>query len=165
VGRRGAFVPVKEIESLIAQYGLQPHPEGGYYKETYRSSGSSSPAGFDGPRSFATAIYFLIPEGQVSHLHRIKSDEIWHFYAGGPLTIVEISPEGMLKTTTLGPDNFQYTVPAGVWFGSLPAEGSTYSLVGCTVSPGFDFADFELAERATLLAEFPTAATWIKKLT
>lgn len=158
---------------LIAQLKLEPHPEGGFYRETYRapvliSEGELAPH-FKGARAFSTAIYFLIPAGGRSRLHRIKSDEIWHFYAGDPLKIVEITPNGVLKETKLGlnlaqSEIPQYMVSAGHWFGA-EATGENFTLVGCTVAPGFEFADFELAERDRMLKEFPRAAAWIKKLT
>lgn len=161
------------VADLIAQLKLEPHPEGGFYRETYRapvliSEGELAPH-FRGARAFSTAIYFLIPAQDRSMLHRIKADEIWHFYAGDPLKIVEITPEGVVKETMLGlnlPQSEipQYVVPAGNWFGAV-ATGDNYTLVGCTVAPGFDFNDFELAERDRMLKEFPHATAWIKKLT
>lgn len=157
----------------VSAFAMQPHPEGGYFAETYRStetiSRSSLPARFSGNRAFSTAIYFLLESHHVSALHRIQSDEVWHFYAGGALEVFVIEPTGELTIIRLGSspeqgDVFQAVVPAGCWFGSKPAVGSDYSLVGCTVAPGFDFADFELAERETLLAEFPQHRAVIEKL-
>lgn len=162
------------INSLIQSLGLLPHPEGGYYRETYRADESIAqaalPARFTGDRSHGTAIYYLLNAGDRSKLHRIKSDEIWHFYEGGALLIIAISPAGVLTVTRLGRDFVasevpQHVVPAGHWFGALPAEGSPYALTGCTVSPGFDFADFELADRAAMLAAFPQHRAWIERLT
>lgn len=160
---------------LVRQLGLQPHPEGGFFRETYRASeaiaGPALPRRFGGARSISTAIYFLLEAGQCSHLHRIKADEVWHFYAGDPLIVVEIDPAGRLKTTELGEDGvFQHVVPAGAWFGAIPAEGGRFApmgftLVGCTVAPGFDFADFELADRAALAAEYPAHQDWVRRLT
>jgi predicted cupin superfamily sugar epimerase len=149
--------------ALAKSLGLEPHPEGGFYKETYRSPETVQTD--RGPRSASTAIYFLLPKGAKSRLHRIKSDELWHFYGGGPLRIVEIRPGGEIVETVLSTDNPQHCVPAGAWFGSLPEPGSAFSLVGCTVAPGFDFADFELADRDSLLKEFPSAKDWIEHLT
>ena len=143
---------------------MQPHPEGGYFAETYRAAEripqSALPGRFSGDRAFSTAIYFLLESHHVSALHRIQSDEVWHFYAGGPLEVFVISPTGSLTVIRLGnnPERgevFQAVVPAGCWFGSKPAPGSAYALVGCTVAPGFDFADFELAEPDMMVAEFP----------
>ena len=149
---------------LIALHGLRPHPEGGFYRETYRSGGRTARG-----RRYSTAIYFLLPAGARSRLHRLKSDELWHFYLGGPLTVAQIHPGGRVERTVLGPDaaagqTQQLVVPAGVWFGAYPEPGTSYSFVGCTVAPGFDFEDFEIADAAALLAEFPGAAALIKKL-
>ncbi|GAB4036419.1 cupin domain-containing protein [Spirosoma jeollabukense] len=153
---------------------MLPHPEGGYFAETYRSAETISQAAlpdrFNGARAFGTAIYFLLERHHISALHRIQSDEIWHFYEGGTLEVSVISPTGELTIIRLGrnPDQnevFQAVVPAGSWFGSKPAVGTDFSLVGCTVAPGFDFADFEMADRATLLAEFPQHRSVIETLT
>lgn len=162
------------VEDLIRLYGLREHPEGGYFKETYRAAGKISRAElkglFPGDRNFLTGIYFLLTKGQISRLHRIRSDEMWHFYLGGPLTIAQISPGGQVESIVLGPDikagqKLQHVVPAGCWFGAYPREGREFSFVGCTVAPGFDPADFEMADRAALLAAFPQAADVIEKLT
>ncbi len=143
---------------------MQPHPEGGYFAETYRSAEmiakSALPGRFGAERSFGTAIYFLLESHHISALHRIQSDEIWHFYAGGPLEITVIYPDSTLTIIRLGNDPeqgevFQAVVPAGCWFGSKTAAETDFSFVGCTVAPGFDFADFEMAKRIDLLAEFP----------
>lgn len=127
---------------------MLPHPEGGYFKETYRSLEMTHTS--RGERSVATGIFYLLEKGQSSSLHRIKSDEMWHFYAGDPLIVYEKSIDGSIKETVLGSDFkrgqlSQYVVPAGTWFGAYLPEGSQYAFVGCTVSPGFDFNDFELA--------------------
>lgn len=153
---------------------MLPHPEGGYFAETYRSAETISQAAlpdrFNEARAFGTAIYFLLENHHISALHRIQSDEIWHFYDGGTLEVSVISPTGKLTIIRLGRnlnqgEVFQAVVPAGSWFGSKPAVGTDFSLVGCTVAPGFDFADFEMADRATLLAEFPQHRAVIEKLT
>jgi predicted cupin superfamily sugar epimerase len=158
----------------IQSLNLQPHPEGGYFAETYRSaetiSESALPERFAGSRSFGTAIYFLLERHNTSALHRIQSDEIWHFYAGGPLEIFVIDTHGALTVIRLGDNSergevFQAVVPAGCWFGSKPAVGTDFCLVGCTVAPGFDFADFEMANRAALLTEFPQHGAVIEVLT
>lgn len=156
------------VDELVKLYDLQPHPEGGYFKETYRSAQTMDTEG--GTRNHSTAIYFLIPEGKKSHLHRIKSDELWHFYLGDPMTLVQISPEGAVEQITLGADvkngqRVQHTVPAGYWFGAYPNPGSRYSFFGCTVAPGFDFQDFEMGNREKLLQEFPNAKEVIERLT
>lgn len=158
---------------IVTQLNLTPHPEGGWFRETYRAGeaieGPALPRRFGGRRSISTAIYFLLEAGQCSHLHRIKADEVWHFYAGDPLIVVEIDASGGLKTTQLGAGGagsvYQHVVPAGSWFGAIPAEGGLFALVGCTVAPGFDFADFELADRAALSAEYPEHRDWIRRLT
>lgn len=148
-------------EDWIEKLGLVKHPEGGFYKEVYRSSvaipKTALPDYFGGDRVFSTSIYYLLRAGDRSLFHRIKSDEIWHFYDGEPLEIVAISTEGNLRRQTLGlhPESGylpQLLIPAGQWFAAHSL--GAYSLVGCTVSPGFDFADFELADRNALLAQF-----------
>lgn len=162
------------VEELVKHLGLSPHPEGGYYKETYRSGGIISeaalPKEFGGDRNFATAIYFLIEKNNFSALHKIKSDETWHFYAGDALEVIEINEHGELKLTLVGNritegEVFQYTVKANTWFGSRVKKGGNYSLVGCTVAPGFDFSDFEMAERATLSAQHPQHKLMIEEMT
>ncbi len=165
----------------IRALGLNKHVEGGSFSEFYRSPGlipSASLSGtfgdlsgrVNGDRSFSTSIYFLLEKGQFSAFHRIASDEVWHFYYGDPLLIYEIDRHGALKPHLLGsdPENgeaFQTVVQAGNWFASVPAPGSEYSLVGCTVAPGFDFADFALADREKLSAIYPQHSTLIRSLT
>ena len=166
---------MKPASYWIEKYNLLPHPEGGYYAETYRSSEgvqkAALPKRFKGDRSFSTGIYFLLEAKDFSAFHRIQSDEMWHFYAGDALEVFVIYPEtGELEIIKLGanPDSgetFQAVVQAGTWFGSRPARGSNYSLVGCTVSPGFDFADFEMAERSALANLFPKHESLIQELT
>ena len=156
----------------IARLRLAPHPEGGWYRETYRAAESATglPARFEGPRSYSTAIYFLLAAGAVSRLHRIKSDEVWHFYAGDALLLSVIKPDGALTVHRLGPADDagalpQAVVPAGAWYGAQLAPGGAWALTGGTVAPGFDFADFELGERAALLAQFPQHRALIEALT
>lgn len=153
----------------IAALGLLPHPEGGFYRETYRATeviaAGHLPARFGGPRAHSTAIYFLLPGEQVSRLHRIKSDEVWHFYAGRALTLTLIHPDGRLEERRLGPGAFQALVPAGCWYGAAVDDPAAYALVGGTVAPGFDFDDFELADRPDLLARFPQHHDTILRLT
>lgn len=164
------------VEELVKLYDLKPHPEGGFYNEYYRDKGvipkGVLPGRFKGDRNYSANIYFLLPEGKKSNLHRIASDESWHFYLGGPLTLVQISPTGKVETILLGQDvrsgqKVAHVVPAGYWFGAYPAKGSRFSFVGCTVAPGFDFADFEMGDSATLLKfkEFPEAKEVIERLT
>jgi predicted cupin superfamily sugar epimerase len=152
-----------DAKHYIKTLNLTAHPEGGYYKETYRS-----PIHIDtsnGKRSASTAIYFLLEEGNFSAFHKIKSDELWHFYEGDALEVIEVTSKGELKITELSKNNFQYCVPAGHWFGSRVKNGGKFSLVGCTVSPGFDFADFEMAQKEKLIIEFPLYEKIIKELT
>lgn len=158
----------------IKQLGLVRHPEGGWFRESYRSAEtiprSGLPARFDEKRTFATAIYFLLEQGDISALHRLKSDEIWHFYVGASLTVHVIDPDGKHGETMVGRDveageQLQAVVPADCWFGAELAGDGDYALVGCTVSPGFDFNDFELASRDDLTALFPGHAALIQRLT
>lgn len=158
------------VNDYIHHLNLLPHPEGGYYKETYRSEATTNFEGFDGKRNYCTGIYFLIEKNNFSALHRIKSDEMWHFYAGDALEVIEITPEGKLIRTSVGAnlkngEVFQYTVKAGHWFGSRVKHGGQFSLVGCTVAPGFDFNDFEMAERNSIIALFPNHRDIIMELT
>lgn len=158
---------------LIQRYQLQAHPEGGYYLQTYCSTEklkeASLPSRFKGDRYFSTAIYFLLEGKQFSAFHRIKSDEIWHFYEGGGLQIYVLHTDGRGEVLKLGDDllngySFQQMVPAGCWFASKPVHENSFSFVGCTVSPGFDFADFELAEKDFLLKNYPSHKGWIETL-
>ena len=145
---------------IIGMLGLLPHPEGGYFRETFRSSDMVTLA--DGrERSAGTSIYYLLPQGTFSALHKVAADEIWHFDLGAPLELLTITPAGDLEVHLLGcqldaGQRPQYTVPSGVWQAAraLPSSGG-FTLVGCTVSPGFDFADFEMPGRAALGALFP----------
>jgi len=165
---------MKNADYWIEKLRLLPHPEGGYYRETYRSTEtlgrSSLPGRFSGDRAVSTAIYFLIKEGGPSVFHRIRSDEIWHFYAGSAVTIHLLEEGRGGSSAQLGPDPdrgdlLQFCVPALSWFGAEVSTPGGYALVGCTVSPGFDFADFELGERSDLLSLFPEAHGIIEKLT
>ncbi len=153
---------------------LTHHVEGGSFREVYRSSlmieSLSLPPVFKGNRSFCTSIYFLLERDQFSAFHKIQSDETWHFYTGDSLLIYEITEEGNLLTHRLGKDpakgeSFQCVIKAGNWFASVVEEGGTYALVGCTVSPGFDFTDFELANRTELSNQYPLHASLIHQLT
>jgi len=142
---------MKPYEDLVKLHNLDPHPEGGFYKETYRSE-------------FSTGIFYLLTKGQKSSLHRIKSDEMWHFYGGDALIVVELTSEGGLKETRLDSKNVQYVVPQGVWFGAYLPDDSEYSFVGCTVAPAFNFEDFEMGNKKSLLSEFPDVKDMINKL-
>lgn len=147
----------------IEKLKLHSHPEGGFYKETHRSKFKVNTSA--GDRNASTAIYFLIEIGNFSAFHRIKSDEVWHFYDGDDLEIIEIDISGAITITDLGKNNFQHTVPAGSWFGSRVKQSGHYALVGCTVSPGFDFNDFEMAKRLELENKFPQHTEIIRQLT
>ncbi len=160
-------------QNLISHYNLQPHPEGGWYAQSYRSSeiipAAALPDRFGGDRVFSTAIYFLLEQGNFSAFHRIKSDECWHFYQGDPLEVFVIGTDRQLTIVTLGQDSsrgqlFQYVVPANCWFASRPAKESKFCFVGCTVAPGFDFADFELANQTNLCSEYPEYSELILEL-
>jgi len=158
----------------IQQLQLTSHVEGGAFREVYRSEliipQKALPVFFQGNRNISTSIYFLLASGQFSAFHRIASDELWHFYFGDPLLIYEIGHSGALTIHRLGPhiekgESFQTVIKAGSWFASIPAEDSEYALVGCTVSPGFDFTEFELADRAALIKQYPEHAAVIERLT
>ncbi len=162
------------VPLLVEKYKLLPHPEGGFYKENYRSfekiPNASLPKRFHGDRNYSTAIYFLLEAGDYSAFHKISSDECWHFYSGGPLLIYIIHINGKMEMIKLGNDilqgeQFQAIVPAQCWFASEPAPGSAYSFVGCTVAPGFDFDDFELAKKEELSKLFPQHGILINRLT
>ena len=161
------------VHDWIERLGLHAHPEGGWYRETYRSAdlltAEGLPARFPGPRSASTAIFYLLEAGQFSAFHRIRSDEVWHFYDGDPLDIHAIDADGGHQHWRLGREGEgvlpQAVVPAGVWFGARCAEGGIFSLCGCTVAPGFDFADFEMAEREQLCAQYPEHRSLIESLT
>ncbi|MFY7899616.1 MAG: cupin domain-containing protein [Chitinophagaceae bacterium] len=164
---------MQTVKQLVDLYQLLPHPEGGYYKETYRSTfmvnKTALPDSFTSDKSVSTAIYFLLEKGNFSAFHRIKSDECWHFYAGETLHIYVINPQGELSIIQLGNqfekgEVFQAVVPANCWFASEPAPNSNFSFVGCTVAPGFDFEDFEMAKAAELAAIFPQHTSIIQRL-
>jgi len=162
---------MKKVDYWVNHLDLLPHPEGGFFKEMYRSGATVSAdimeEGLEGSRNLATGIYFLITEGNFSAFHRIKSDEMWHFYYGEPLIVHVIELDGTYTKLSIGLDlengqTPQAVVPAGAWFASESL--GTYSLVGCTVSPGFDFQDFELAKKAELTLAFPQHLELIGRL-
>jgi len=164
----------KQIERIVNTLDLKPHPEGGFYKETYRSQGEINLDAlgeqYSGKRNYSTCIYFMLTSGNFSAFHRIKQDEIWHFYKGSPISLHTISKEGNYQNLKIG-NNLdkgevpQYVVPGGDWFAAEVEEKDSYALVGCTVSPGFDFDDFELTPREELLSKFPQHQDIIKRLT
>ncbi len=151
---------------------LSKHPEGGYFRETYRSKTSyrfrKNPA-FSGNRAYATSIFYLLKAGECSRLHRIKSDELWFYHAGGPLTVYLFHDVGFMSSFTLDASAgvLQGVVPANTWFGAKPEISSPdgYALSSCVVSPGFDFSDFTFADRDSLSRKFPHHVELIKELT
>lgn len=154
----------------VERLGLEPHPEGGFYRETYRSDEliGNLPHRYCGLRAFGTAIYFLLRAGEVSRLHRLRSDEIWHWYGGGALVVGTLSADGTWTEHRLGFDwqageRPQLVVARGAWFGAWVAAGGDFALVGCTVAPGFDFADFEFAG-PELAARYPQHRQALAKL-
>lgn len=148
------------MKELIERLGLLPHPEGGWYRETYRAARTLPGTS----RSVSTAILYLLGTGERSRLHRIDADELWHFYGGDPLQVIELVRDAPARVHLLSVDAPQVVIPAGSWFGAMPAPGSRWTLCGCTVSPGFEFSAFELGESARLLGEFPLAKTQILAL-
>lgn len=161
-------------QTYIQALNLQAHPEGGFFRETYRSKCVAAVSLDDLTdmvhRNISTGILFLLEEGNFSAFHQIKSDEMWHFYAGQSLEVLELTDSGELLCTRMGPDILggdvpQHVVWANTWFASRVASGGEFSLVGCTVAPGFDFTDFRLADRRTLQANFPQHSKLIAELT
>ena len=153
--------PPPDKDRLIARFGLEPHPEGGYFRETYRSTDAVRRHGAGETRSASTAIYYLLADGAHSAWHRIQSDEVWHFYAGDRLNVYVLEADGTLTTHRLGnalvdPDAvFQAIVPVGRWFAAQCDDPAGMALVGCTVAPGFEFSEFELASVGDLLDAYP----------
>jgi hypothetical protein len=168
------------VAEIIASLGMQPHPERGYYVETYRAAAAvTAPADLrreqPASRSAGTAIYFLVTRAQpATHLHRLLSDEIFHLYEGGPLDVLRLREEadgrrhGEVARLGLGlaaGERPQLVIPAGTWFAAELAAGASHCLIGCTVAPGFDFADFELAAGPELAQRFPAHAERIARMT
>lgn len=164
---------MKTLQYWIDHLELQQHPEGGYYRETYRSGetipSDALPSRFSGARNFSTSIYFLLPSTGLSLFHRIRSDEIWYYHAGASLTIYVLDQRGLtehrLGSNPEQGESFQVVIPAECWFGALVNTSNSYTLSSCSVAPGFDFADFEIADRTILLNEFPFAKQVIERLT
>ena len=175
---------VNIIEKQVAESGLSElaagwlkslalcrHPEGGYYAEVYRADGlipGATLPDHGGSRPYLTSIYFMLTPGDPSRLHRLKSDEIWYHHCGGSLNIHQIDPQGNHSVFRIGNDlgagdRLQVVIRAGCWFGAV-VDGKEAALVGCAVAPGFDFADFELADRAQLLAQYPQHEKIINRL-
>ncbi|MDN5203898.1 cupin domain-containing protein [Fulvivirgaceae bacterium BMA10] len=165
---------INDADYWIQALDLQEHPEGGHFKEVYRSNElineEDLPERFKGKRCFSTSVYYLLNGNEFSSFHKIKSDELWHFYAGTALTLYVIDSGGQLQKIKLGKDlanseSFQTTVQAGNWFAARVNDPESYALVGCTVAPGFDFDDFELASRKNLIATYPQHKNIIESLT
>jgi predicted cupin superfamily sugar epimerase len=161
-------------EYWIEKLELTAHPEGGHFRQTYKAdltlAQAALPGGYTGARAASTAIYFLLEGESFSAFHRLRSDEVWHFYDGAPLVVHVIEPEGKVSRILMGRDvdagqALQAVVKAGCWFASHVADWSSFALVGCTVAPGFDFADFELARREDLLGRYPLHTELIERLT
>ena len=165
---------MNDAQYWIDRLDLEPHVEGGYFKETYRADekiGSQVlPERFSGDRSFCTAIYFLLHNRDFSAFHRIKQDELWHFYTGDTLLLHIINQQGIYSQIRLGMnfddgEVFQAMVPKCSWFGANLKEPGSFTLVGCTVAPGFEFNDLEIANRYALVALFPEHRQIIERLT
>ena len=163
----------KEAEKIIKSLNLKKHPEGGYFSETYRSNETLEKdlhERFSCKHSLYTSIYFLLSENDFSAFHVLKSDEIWHFYKGTTLDIHIIDAKGNLDTISLGKDfkegeHFQYLIKAGNFFAAEVRDKTSFALVGCTVSPGFEYSDFELCKKEFLIENFPQHKDLIKRLT
>lgn len=158
----------------IDQLRLEPHPEGGFYREIYRSDehipAEGLPQRYHNSRAFATSIYFLLTSGQPSLFHALLSDELWFFHTGSAVTLHSLTDEAGYKTILLGPEpqehhHFSALMRAGTWFGATVEHPDSYALLSCVVTPGFDFNDFTLASRSHLLKEFPVHAAIIEALT
>ena len=164
----------KNAKYWIEKLQLEAHPEGGYFRQTYRADAviarEALPAGFAGARAVSTAIYFLLEGQNFSAFHRLRSDEVWHFYAGETLIVHVIDPAGKYSSILLGNDPdagqvLQAVVRAGCWFASHVADWKSFAVVGCTVAPGFDFEDFEMGTRKELVREYPQHREVIERLT
>jgi predicted cupin superfamily sugar epimerase len=149
------------VRELIETLALVPHPERGYYVETHRAPARVHSASHAGERSASTAIYFLIGQDEpITFLHRLASDEVFHLYEGGPLEVLRLLPDGSSDVARLGLDlargqRPQLVLSRGTWFGTELCAGATHCLIGCTVAPGFEFEDFELADAAELMRRYP----------
>jgi hypothetical protein len=165
---------VLTAKQIISALNLRPHPEGGYFGETYRATEQISqealPSRYVGSRAHSTAIYYLLTPDTCSRLHRLASDEIFHHYLGDPVRMLWLYPDGDGECLTLGPDLLdgvrpQVVVPKGVWQGAWLEPGGEFALMGCTVAPGFEYVDFELADREALLVSYPQFREQILRLT
>jgi predicted cupin superfamily sugar epimerase len=163
---------MKEAQEWITNLALEPHPEGGFFREVYRSqnslAGACLPDGFNGRRNLATSIYYLLRSGEKSNLHILKSDEIWCFHAGSSLTLVLLGdkPRHVSLGINVSEGQFlQFVVPANTWFGAFVPAPAGFALCSCHVTPGFDFNDFEMGSRKELLTRFPDCKPEIEMLT
>ena len=163
-----------DAETIIRQLGLQPHPEGGFYRETYRSgetiAAAALPPRYGKDRSLSTAIYYLLTPDSFSALHRLQSDELFHFHLGDPVTMLQLHDDGRGETIILGQDiaagqQLQAVVPRSVWQGMFLNDRGRFALLSTTVSPGFDFADFEVGRRDALMRRYPSCMAMIERLT
>ena len=162
-------------QEIIELLGLVPHPaEGGFFRETYRAGESvgedALPARYLNPRCFGTAIYYLLTPGTFSAMHKVKSDEVYHFYLGDPVEMLQLLPDGTHRTLVLGHgvaegQHVQLVVARGVWQGSALAAGGRWALMGATVSPGFEYGDYEAGDRDKLIRKYPAAEALITRLT
>lgn len=167
------IVMIPKAEYIIKQFNLVKHPEGGYFAEKFRSHeiiSSGLPARFEKEHAIYTSIYFLLKGDDISAFHVLKSDEIWHFYEGTTLLIHSITKDGVIETVRLGSDFdksdvFQHLIKAGTIFSAEVEDKSSYSFVGCTVSPGFEYDDFKLCKRDELLNQYPELKELIIKFT
>ena len=154
----------RQAATLVRKLKLQKHPEGGYFRQTYRSGTKVNVKGYGGPRDISTAIYYLLVSGEFSAFHRIRSDEIWHHYSGGAVTLYAISDDGKLYKIKISREMPQTLIKAGTWFAASPGK-SQYCLLGCTVSPGFDYRDWELGNRSDLAKMYPQHERLIERYT
>lgn len=154
--------------NLLRKLSLQKHPEGGYFKESYRSGTEINVKGRKGTWRAATAIYYMLVGNQFSAFHRVKSDEIWHHYTGSSLTLHIIKDNSELNKIKLGKgkgERFQVVIKANTWFAASLNNKKSYCLVGCTLSPGFEYDDWEIGNRYTLIKTFPRHRKSIERYT
>lgn len=163
-----------DIQALIERLGLRPHPEGGYFAETYRSEetvpGSALPSRYGGPKHLSTAIYYLLTPDTFSEMHRLRSDEVFHFYLGDPVEMLHLYPDGSCSVITIGRDIEagevpQVVAPRGAWQGCRVKPGGEYALLGTTVAPAFDYEDYEQGRRDDLISRYPDCTGLLRALT
>ncbi len=165
---------IKDGTYWIQKLGMERHTEGGFFKETYRTNSfiekSQLPDEFPGKRHLATAIYFLLDKNDHSTFHRLKADEIWHYYAGSSLILYLLHPDGKMETIHLGTDleageKPQAIIKNNTWFAAELKDKRTYGLYGCTTSPGFEYEDFEMGDKKQLLEKYPQHEAILSRLT